>query len=354
MTLPAGFAYTVNVRPLGANCYGFDNAVRFSGVYELRKDRLVIIRGTGPNEKGYEWELRKSGEFVLVAQPLIGKTGANYLGATLRRLADGQEPPPKQRNPAPRQTRTKPAGDPRILARVAGGFKFKSAAAEKASPQELRSARALEQIKATYPLKKEPVYRAPPQYCLLLVGGQDPAWLWMVSDGVTLYVDRNGNGDLTEPGEAIPFRAAGFAAYFADPFPGGGAQHRHLHIAVRQRDWKTNTGGYWSARIEVKGRYAMYAFAHKFAKKPEYAPVIHLGGPLRMGLEEVAGGRLLRGRKIELAAHVISQYPGTEKAFVDVDQHCPKDVHPIAEIVLPPRTPGGKFTTLNVPLTRRC
>ena len=49
----------------------------------------------------------------------------------------------------------------------------------------------------------EPKYRFVPQYCLLVFGPAADKRVWIVEDGEALYVDRNGNGDLTDPGKAI-------------------------------------------------------------------------------------------------------------------------------------------------------
>jgi RNA polymerase sigma factor (sigma-70 family) len=85
MTLPAGFQHRVVMRPLGGNRLAVENAVRFSGVYELRKGRLVLVQPTIPGERAFEWEVRATGDLVLVAQPPVAKTGQNYLGAVLIR-----------------------------------------------------------------------------------------------------------------------------------------------------------------------------------------------------------------------------------------------------------------------------
>jgi hypothetical protein len=50
-------------------------------------------------------------------------------------------------------------------------------------------------------ITKEPTYKSKPQYCLLVLGPEAKFRVWLVQDGGTLYVDRNGNGDLTEAGE---------------------------------------------------------------------------------------------------------------------------------------------------------
>ena len=57
------------------------------------------------------------------------------------------------------------------------------------------------------PPRKEPVYQHKPVYALLLFGSDCSQRVWVVLDGQTLYVDCNGNGDLTEEGkrfEPIP------------------------------------------------------------------------------------------------------------------------------------------------------
>src|SRR5262249_28937231 len=53
---------------------------------------------------------------------------------------------------------------------------------------------------------KEPAYvTKQPRYCLLVFGPQATTRVWLVADGDFLYVDRNGNGDLTDPGERVRF-----------------------------------------------------------------------------------------------------------------------------------------------------
>src|SRR5229473_231210 len=65
-------------------------------------------------------------------------------------------------------------------------------------------------VAADQPLKidrsiaKEPVYKSKaPKYGLLVFGPEAKDRVWLVLDGDTLYVDRNGNGDLTEPRDKV-------------------------------------------------------------------------------------------------------------------------------------------------------
>src|SRR5262249_43349798 len=46
-------------------------------------------------------------------------------------------------------------------------------------------------------------YRSKPKYCLLVFGPEADTRVWLVQDGDTLYVDRDGKGDLTKAGEKV-------------------------------------------------------------------------------------------------------------------------------------------------------
>ena len=51
---------------------------------------------------------------------------------------------------------------------------------------------------------KEPAYRTgQPKYCLAVFGPKAETRVWLVLDGDTLFIDRNGNLDLTEVGEGV-------------------------------------------------------------------------------------------------------------------------------------------------------
>ncbi|HUR53975.1 MAG TPA: hypothetical protein VMZ71_07580, partial [Gemmataceae bacterium] len=53
-------------------------------------------------------------------------------------------------------------------------------------------------------INKEPAYQSKsPRYGLLAFGPEAKDRVWVVLDGETLYVDRNGNGDVADPGEKV-------------------------------------------------------------------------------------------------------------------------------------------------------
>src|SRR5260370_10668649 len=52
-------------------------------------------------------------------------------------------------------------------------------------------------------IAKEPAYKSKPKYCLVVFGPEAKTRVWLVLDGDVLYVDRNGDGDLTGKDERI-------------------------------------------------------------------------------------------------------------------------------------------------------
>src|SRR5262249_22100451 len=66
------------------------------------------------------------------------------------------------------------------------------------------SALAADLSKIDRAIAKEPIYQSKsPKYCLLVFGPDAKFRVWLVHDGNVLFVDRNGNGDLTDQGERV-------------------------------------------------------------------------------------------------------------------------------------------------------
>ena len=75
--------------------------------------------------------------------------------------------------------------------------------------------------------------------------------MWLVFDGDTLYVDRNGNGDLTDPGEKIavkplprPREDTDTLTFEVGDITVGGRTHKTMNVFVRAlsvhtRGWKS-------------------------------------------------------------------------------------------------------------------
>jgi hypothetical protein len=247
-------------------------------------------------------------------------------------------------------------------------------------------------------IRKEPAYRSgAPKYCLLAFGPKAKTRVWLVLDGDTLYVDRNGDGDLTGAGEAV--RAPAFKTSADDPFceasrdiSVGDVRDGHLTYAnltinqmcYRKRagatpgaavadGWQdyvdkvnaqTGDGVTYSVSIDLRrsaGGKAVHWFAWLdsgghlvFGGSPKTAPVVHFGGPLTMlsnpGNKIVHAG-VVGGR---FTVHIGTAGVGAGSfAYMNYDE-VPKDVYPAIDVVFPPKFPGGKPVRENFELRERC
>lgn len=126
---------------------------------------------------------------------------------------------------------------------------------------------------------RQPIYQSDAaQYCLLVFGPQAKTRVWLAVDGDTLYVDRNGNGDLTDAGEAVAGSKYGFDIGTLVE-PDGRTRHTSL-VLERSRE-------YFRITIDLHRlgtHYVGYDRADRlrFAGRPEEAPIVHFGGPLTM------------------------------------------------------------------------
>lgn len=175
-------------------------------------------------------------------------------------------------------------------------------------------------------IAKEPAYKAKPNYCLLVFGPEAKTRVWLVLDDDTLYVDRNGNGDLTEKGERFVLaldeydRKRGKRVWKVGDIAASDAKVRYTDLQVSDIAEDANSGLGLGHGISVnvpvgKDRvpqcaggflYPRRDFRLQFAARPADAPIVHFGGPLRMILLQPQ--RLTAGMKVgveyELKARV--------------------------------------------------
>jgi hypothetical protein len=231
-------------------------------------------------------------------------------------------------------------------------------------------ANAVDLAKVERTIRKEPVYKAQAQkYALLVFGPEADYRVWLVLDGDTLYVDRNGNGDLTESGEST-----GPAETNTDPcsfkpitvlHPEGKTEEELTfalygwfdHKEGKETDrfspsvsvwWKGRWFGSWG---DETGRC-------EWGRTPKDAPVLHIDGPLQMGFEVPAEYALepKGGGKFELKVGVGTKGLG-KGAFVHLSyakDAIPKDVYPTAVLDFPNKAPGGPPVRVRAVLKQRC
>ncbi|MCI0639440.1 MAG: hypothetical protein L0Y72_02020 [Gemmataceae bacterium] len=127
---------------------------------------------------------------------------------------------------------------------------------------------------------KEPAHQTKKQeYCLLVFGPEAKLHVWLVLDGNTLYVDRNGNGDLTDPGERVGIGIHGsFPAGDIDD-PIGKSKHVDLVVFPLRKN---------PATIDIRsaGNYRQTCYP-KYGSRPSEAPIIHFNGPVTLKMHKV-------------------------------------------------------------------
>lgn len=238
---------------------------------------------------------------------------------------------------------------------------------------------------------REPAYKTgSPRYGLLVFGLDDRDRVWLVLDGDALYVDRNGNGDLTDPGEQVR----------ADKRPGGdpsedgysfdvGALNIRGQVHQALRVWfvplKQYADGELGKRPEVKtalardpralaaylgvdvqvpgikgggvgGRVAGpndQAGILRFADTPAEAPVIHLGGPLQVTFYDQPTLRAGREHDLVLIVGTPGIGPGTF-ASIGYEGTVPENAKPVAEVTFPAARAGDPPIRARFEIKDRC
>lgn len=128
-------------------------------------------------------------------------------------------------------------------------------------------------------IHKLPAFRSPtPRYCLLVFGPKAETRIWAVVDDQHLYLDRNGNGDLTEPGERISRQ---YNQFKVDRLTEQDGKTTHTNLII----WATSSSA--SIHIQIHGRLHQQAFHDArgrlvFGGTPGTAPIVHFNGPVTL------------------------------------------------------------------------
>jgi hypothetical protein len=174
-------------------------------------------------------------------------------------------------------------------------------------------------------IAKEPAYKSKPKYCLLVFGPEAKLRVWLVQDGNILYIDRNGNGDLTEPGKKVAVGDSKTMALGSIHWTAG--KPRYL-VSLRKFPASVRL----TVSDDAKQRYLVGdpdSDPLVFADRPADAPVVHVGGPLTIDLSYY--DRLC----LRVRAGTAGLGKGTFAAMVL------PDVTPLAEIEFSSKKPGG-------------
>jgi hypothetical protein len=241
---------------------------------------------------------------------------------------------------------------------------------------------------------KEPAYRTrAPRYCLLQFGPGAKDRVWLVHDGDTLYVDRNGNGDLTEPDEKVAAKAhkprdGGEPGYEfeAGDLRLGGRVHKGLSVwatpATRYGedlcalpnlkaaldadpkarvygvsldvDWPGLKGLGVGERVSQSAGVQDGGGALLFAAKQAEAPAVHFGGPLQVTFYAARPTlKLGRSGDVVLVVGTPGRGPGTF-AMLAYEGTIPDEANPRVEIVFPAAKEGTPAVRELYELKQRC
>lgn len=223
------------------------------------------------------------------------------------------------------------------------------------------------------------------RYCLLVFGPEAGTRVWLVQDGDTLYVDRNGNGDLTESGERVEVKQKekAYLMFEAGAIADGALSHTDLSVMQMQVDadfvgnakeyerlkGSASEASYWIVNLQVERpagdarplprRIATVingdaAGFLRFSDRPETAPVIHLNAPWTLGLQDIKQ-KLTVGRnsRLQIGVGTPGVGPGTF-AFIQYPKTIPNDVYPRAEITFPANSRGTDPIVKKYTLKSRC
>jgi hypothetical protein len=224
-----------------------------------------------------------------------------------------------------------------------------------------------DQPKIDRTIAKEPTYHGKPQYGLLAFGAQGRDRTWLVRDGKVLYVDRKGNGDLTDPRNRVPATKS-----LGDPEEDGvyfevgdltvnGRTHKGLTIgflplknipagnpeqvekvlaknpralAVLLRldlEVPGIKGGGVDGRVSFEVGPIDHLGFFQFADQLADTPVVRFGGPLEVTFYSEPSLRVGRSSELVLVVGTPGMGPGTF-AMANYENMIPDENKPLAEL----------------------
>lgn len=242
-------------------------------------------------------------------------------------------------------------------------------------------------------IAKEPAYQGKPKYGLLVFDRAGKERVWLVQDGSTLYVDRQGNGDLTDPKNKVAAKkneeGGGDAelTFEVGDVTVGGRTHKELKVyltplksyadsslgklpetkaaLVKNPDAMVASlsldvevpgmkGGGSGGRVLFIAGPRDLAGLLRFADAPAKAPVIHLGGPLHVTFR-TEGPKMRIGRDADVIVVVGTRGigPGT-LAVIGYEDTIPTSANPTAEVTFKPAKDGDAPIKKKLELKERC
>lgn len=211
-------------------------------------------------------------------------------------------------------------------------------------------------------IAKEPTYQSPPKYCLLVFGPEAKSRVWLVHDGESLFVDRNGDGDLTGDGERVVGRADESHGIKGWTFEIGeisavGRVHKALSLFVAPKSvyfyGQIDRSDFRGSGLDGRTMQVVRGGDLKFSELPRSAPIIHFDGPLTLAWN--APVRAMAGRLNDVFVEVGTPGLGTGTfANIETEESMPMSVWPTVEIAFPSEREGQPPIRQLFELRERC
>jgi hypothetical protein len=234
-------------------------------------------------------------------------------------------------------------------------------------------------------IAKEPSYGSAPHYALLVFGPEAAHRSWLVMDGDNLlFVDRNGNGDLTDPEDRIELEfeatkkiriadGSGYSGFSVFEIGTVAGVKLRFNFWVRKRgfvptdDWQRDImrqreANHWEngtlLRIAADGMQVQNPTV--MAARPADAQITHLNGPLTFGLRAGTRQKLQPWPQstmfdVRIGTPALPPRGHAENMFAPLaTSELPPDLHPQAVFTYRPQSPGGQPIVQTIALDKRC
>jgi hypothetical protein len=212
-------------------------------------------------------------------------------------------------------------------------------------------------------LTKEPVYRSnSPQYALLLFGPRAALRVWVVLDGEVVYLDRNGDGDLTGPNKRFSRPSDYKDVTIADP----DGKTSYVVTGISSTKASNSSEIHLMVSVDIRGPlpYRQYCDV-RMADSPGKAALAHFHGPLTVGPRTInwkvpPGLALSTAEKAADLYAVVGTMSAEHGCWVVVRTHKASEcafaagVRPVVDIEFPARSPGGKVVKRRYTLDGFC
>ena len=223
---------------------------------------------------------------------------------------------------------------------------------------------AVDLTKIDRTIAREPEYESKsPTYCLMVFSPEAKHRVWLVLDGDHLFVDRNGNGDLTEEGERIGVKTPNQdpAQFEPTELLLDGTPHKFMfHLfhwfeyqKGKKEEAEPSLDVWWNEGQRI-GAWGDERAPLKFSAKPRSAPIVHIGGPLQMGFEVRHPLVKAGAKKFELNAAVGTRGLGPGTFAHLLYNVIPEDVFPEATLEFPNADPKEPPIKVDLPIKQRC